>query len=226
MSHWKIADVMTSEVFWVPRSASYRQIVDLLAAHHIGAVPVLDTGHRVVGVVSETDLLYKVEFTGWPERPRLFEGRSGRIARHKAEAATADDLMSTPPITTGPDTPVSRAAKLMDIHQVKHLPVENELGRLIGIASRSDLLTVFLQPDAGIRDEILDQVLRDVLHTGPPAVEVTVTDGVVELSGTLPRRSLVPLAIRLTYGVDGVVEVHDHLSFEVDDLDTGALISP
>lgn len=226
MSRWKTADVMTSEVFWVPRTAQYRQIVDLLAKRHIGAVPVLDTAHRVVGVVSETDLLYKVEFTGWPDRPRLFQSRAARSAHHKAEAATAGDLMTAPAVTVGPNTPVTRAAKLMDEHRVKQLPVVNDLGRLIGIVSRSDLLTVFLQPDAGVRDEILDQVLHDVLHTGPPTVEVTVSDGVAELSGTLPRRSLIPLAVRLTYGVDGVVEVHDHLAYQVDDLDSGALVTP
>jgi hypothetical protein len=84
MSRWKIEDVMTTDVASVSVDTSFREIVDVLAERHISAVPVVDAARRVVGVVSEADLLHKMEFAGESMAARLFEGQRHRRARTKA----------------------------------------------------------------------------------------------------------------------------------------------
>ena len=105
----------------------------------------------------------------------------------------------------------------MDRHQVKRLPVVDELGRLVGIVSRPDLLKVFLRSDDDIREEVETDVLEQSLSIQPSAVRVTVVDGVVTLDGTVDRKSLVPVAVRLTRAVDGVVDVVERLDYSFDD---------
>jgi CBS domain-containing protein len=226
MSRWKVADVMTTDVASVRESAPYREIVDVLATRGVSAVPVVDASNRVVGVVSEADLLHKVEFKGEPIAASLFERRRRRMARDKAGGESAGELMSTPAVTVPGRTPVVEAARLMEAERVKRLPVVDDLGRLVGIVSRRDLLSVFLQPDAATRDEIIDQVLKRVLWVDPHDVSVEVHDGVVILAGELERRSLVPIAVRLTREVDGVVDVVDHLTYRNDDLDRRTRVAP
>ncbi|MEV8510476.1 CBS domain-containing protein [Actinoplanes sp. NPDC051475] len=95
MKTWTVNDVMTQEVVSVPPTASYRELVDLLVGRHFSAVPVVDDFRRVTGMVSEADLLRKIEYAG-EEEPRLFERRRRRTDRAKALAGTAAELMSTP----------------------------------------------------------------------------------------------------------------------------------
>jgi CBS-domain-containing membrane protein len=183
----------------------------------VSAVPVVNDLNYVVGVVSEADLLHKVEFSGAPVAARLFERRRSRTAREKASGDDAYSIMTAPAVTTTPDKKVVDAARVMDARQVKRLPVVDEQGRLIGIVSRRDLLRTFLQPDAAIRDEVVEQVLRKVLWVEPTEVNVEVHDGVVTLTGALDRKSTVGVAVALTRGVDGVVDVVDELTYRYDD---------
>jgi osmotically-inducible protein OsmY len=88
---------------------------------------------------------------------------------------------------------------------------------LLGIVSRSDLLKVFLRSDAEIAQEVRQDVVVRALWMDPDSVTVQVHDGVVILSGQLERRSLIPIAVSLVHGLDGVVDVVDRLTFEVDD---------
>jgi len=95
--------------------------------------------------------------SGQPHFQRfLLEGRQRRLERAKAKGATAEKLMSRPVITVGQEAPVVEAARLLHKHLVKQLPVVDPLGRLVGIASRSDLLRVFLRPDREIHQEIVE----------------------------------------------------------------------
>lgn len=103
-------DVMTDDVVAVPEDASYRTVVDVLAERGISAVPVVDTTGKVVGVVSEADLLYKVEFAGIAGELRFFPHRR-RSPRGKSEGRTAWELMSAPVVTTGPGTGLHAAAR-------------------------------------------------------------------------------------------------------------------
>ncbi len=217
MKQWKIADVMTAPVVSVRAETPYSEIVKLLAAHKISAVPVVDSSGRVVGVVSEADLLHKVEFIGDDTDPIFFEWGARKTNRAKARGATAIELMSSPPVTVQAGTSVIAAARLMEKENVKRLPVVNDAGHLDGIVSRNDLLKMYLRPDTEIHDDIVDGVIRRILWIDPLAVQVDVLDGVVTMSGTFDRKSTAEIAVHVTRSVPGVVSVVDKLAWNHDD---------
>jgi CBS-domain-containing membrane protein len=217
MRRWTVKDVMTESVVSVTDTTQYKEIVELLAKHAVSAAPVVDSANRVIGVVSEADLLHKMEFTGLEPHVRILERKQRRVARAKAAGDSARDLMSSPAVTVSPDASLSAVAKVMDDERVKRLPVVDDQGRLGGIVSRRDLLRVYLRGDEAIRDEIRDQVLRRTLWVDPETITVVVDRGVVTLSGTADRCSTAQITVRLCESVDGVVEVVDQLRYEYDD---------
>ncbi|PWU52717.1 hypothetical protein DLJ46_02540 [Micromonospora globispora] len=217
MRTWQVGDVMTRDVATVGEDTPYRQIVDVLIRRGISAVPVVDSFRRVLGVVSEADLLHKIERSGHPDERRVFEGRRRRTAREKADALVAKDLMAAPAVTTQAEAPLPAAARLMDREAVKRLPVLDDLGRLVGIVTRSDLLRVHLRTDAEIREDVVQEVLRRVLAVRDGLVTVQVRGGEVTLDGRLDRRTAVELAGRLAAQVSGVVQVHNAIGYDVDD---------
>jgi CBS domain-containing protein len=217
MGRTRVRDVMTTDVAAVPLDSGYREIIDLLDRRRIRAVPVLDADRRVVGVVSEADLLAKLEFTApLAGRPALV-ARRRRDAPDKAAADRAGDLMTTPAVTTGPQASLPAAARTMAEADVKLLPVVDGDGVLLGVVSARDLLRVHRRPDARLRAEVLDDVLWEWFRVRPPQVDVAVRGGVVTLHGWLDRRRQVDLAVRLARGVDGVVDVRDELTYRTDD---------
>jgi len=217
MRTWQVGDVMTREVVAVEATTSYREIVDVVLRRGVSAVPVVDGSLRVLGVVSEADLLHRVERAGEPAQRRVFESRRRRGARGKSEALLAGGLMTAPAVSTHPEAPLSAAARLMDREQVKRLPVLDDLGRLVGIVSRADLLRVHLRSDAEIREDVVQEVLRRVLAVRDGLVTVTVRHGEVTLAGRLDRRSAVDLAGRLAGQVSGVVRVVNAIAYDADD---------
>ncbi|MGC4896682.1 CBS domain-containing protein [Micromonospora sp. DT31] len=223
MRTWQVQDVMTTTVASVREDTAYREVVDLLADRRVTAAPVVDGARRVLGVVSEADLMYKVELQGQPSERRILLDRRRREARAKARATSAVDLMTAPAVTISPDATLVEAARVMDARGVKRLPVVDDLGRLIGIVTRGDLLKVHLRPDAGIRRDVVEEVLWHCLGIPDGVVDVTVHRGVVTLTGMVERRSTVQLAVRLTRQVSGVVEVVDALGYAVDDAPLAAL---
>lgn len=216
MKTWQVNDVMTTAVVTVAQGDSYRDVVDLLVGHRFSAVPVVDDFQRVTGVVSEADLLRKIEYAG-AEEPRLFDGRRRRDERVKASARTAGDLMSAPAVVVLTGTSIPAAARLMDGEGVKRLPVVDDLGRLVGIVSRGDLLKVHLRPDDEIQADVEAGVLRGVITDETKAVSSAVQDGVVTLTGRVDRWSTTDIAGRLTRQVAGVVDVVNELEFDYDD---------
>ena len=92
--------------------------------------------------------------------------------------------MTKPPVTIGPDEPVTRAARLMYSRRVKRLPVINDDGRLIGIVTRSDVLSVYSRPDAEIQREIIQDLILGTFLCDPDRFAVTVKDGIVTIEGT------------------------------------------
>jgi CBS domain-containing protein len=208
---------MTRDVVTVAENAPFKTVAELLAVWEVSALPVLDDTEHVVGVVSEADLLPKVEFEGSTKAPSLLD--RNRKAREKAAATTAGGAMSKPAVTIGPDTSVVEAARAMDRAQVKRLPVVDAEGHLAGIVSRRDLLSVFLRPDDAIRDEIVSDVFGHVLWTEPADVSVDVYEGIVTIAGELEQRGLVQIAVRLCRAVDGVVDVVNHVRYRIDERD-------
>ena len=217
MRRWKVQDVMTCEVVSVKADTPYREVVNLLARHRVSAVPVVDEFRRVLGVVSEADLLYKVEFAGGDADLRMFEWGTRKAKRAKAHAGTAAELMTAPAVTTLPGSSLTAAAKLLDGEQVKRLPVVDELGYLVGMVTRSDLLTVYLRPDPEIRAAIVEDVLRRTMWIDPVEISVDVVDGIVTLAGDIDRKSTVQIVVHLVRTVPGVIEVVDKLAYSYDD---------
>ncbi|GHH59709.1 CBS domain-containing protein [Kitasatospora indigofera] len=218
MQHRSVRDVMTQEVVTAGPDTSFKEIAGLFHRNDITAIPVVDDQRRPIGMVSEADLIRKEAVLPDPE------GRTpGRWLdahdRARAEAETAGGLMTSPAVTARAGWTIPEAARAMDRHKVKRLPVVDEAGRLVGIVSRRDLLQVFLRHDAAIREEIHHDVLGQTLWLAPADVEVRVQDGIVTLTGRLPRRSLVPIAEQLCRAVDGVVAVHQTLDWAEDDTD-------
>jgi CBS domain-containing protein len=208
---------MSTDVAVVRDDTPFRRIVEVLARRRVTAVPVVDSAGHVMGVVSEADLLHKVEFVGAGHERHLFEGRRRRAARDKATGETAAELMSSPAITVSPEAPLAEAARLMDGERVKRLPVVDEAGRMVGIVSRGDLVRVYLRPDGEIRAAVIDEVLRETMWIDPGRIEVGVVGGVVTLTGGLDSRSTAQIVARLTAAVPGVVGVVDRLGYRYDD---------
>lgn len=218
MQHRSVHDVMTPGVVTARPDTSFKEIAELFHLNDITAVPVVDDQDRPLGMVSEADLIRKE--AGVPDPEGRSHGvwlRPGEQAR--AEAETAAELMTSPAITARAVWSVPEAARAMDKHKVKRLPVIDEAGRLVGLVSRADLLLVFLRHDAAIREEITDDVFGETFGLAPSEVHVAVQDGVVTLSGRLERKSLIPIAERLCRSVDGVVSVHQTLDYTLNDID-------
>jgi CBS-domain-containing membrane protein len=216
-----VRDVMTTKVVTVKRSTPFKEIATQLAQHRISAVPVVDAERRVLGIITEADLLLKQEHPDPKANLPLIWTRRRRREQEKAAAAVAGILMTTPPVTVAPTATVTEAARRMHTARVKRLPVVDQTGQLLGIVSRADLLKVFTRPDEAIRNEIISEVIVGDLMMNPSRFVIDVDDGVVMLEGKTERRSLIPSLVRAVHHVDGVVRVENQLSFEVDDRDAG-----
>jgi CBS domain-containing protein len=217
----RVGDVMTTPVVSVNLRTPYKRIAALLAQHQISAVPVLVLGRHVAGVVSEADLLSAQE-------RRLREAQleaGGHFRRHadvkKHQGLAAGELMTSPAITTHPDAPLTAAAGLMSSRHIKRLPVVEPGttfgggvgGKLVGIVSRCDLLSVFLRPDEDIARDVRE-MLAQLPQANTSGVTVTVRNGIVTLAGPLgpaEEHDLIRVAGRLAWDVDGVVDVVNHL---------------
>lgn len=216
MKTWTVDDVMTRTVVSADQRSSYREVVDLLMANRCSAVPVVDAFGRVTGVVSESDLLRKIEYAG-DEEPRFFEGHQRRGERRKALARNVADLMSTPPVVALSGSSIVAAARQMHHEDVKRLPVIDDLGRLVGIVSRGDLLKTHVRPDTDVLADIETEVLPPYLVDDASTVTVAVVNGAVTLGGRVDRWSSAEIVERLTRQVPGVVRVTSALEYGSDD---------
>ncbi|WP_329289209.1 CBS domain-containing protein [Streptomyces pseudovenezuelae] len=210
MQHRLVEDLMTTTVVSVRRDLGFKDIVQNLTEHDITAVPVVDDQGRPIGVVSEADLLRRQESQADPGG-HLSAAHLLPTESAKAHALTAGELMTSPAVTARPQWSVVEAARAMAHHHVKRLPVVDDLGLLVGIVSRDDLLRVFLRRDIAILEEITTDVMIRSLGLLPGDVSVHVTDGRVTLDGTVPQEGLIPIAVRLSESVDGVIDVTHHL---------------
>ena len=161
-----VKDVMTTRVIWVKHDASFKEMAARLRENRVSAFPVLDDEGKVIGVVSEADLLTKEALDGgYDGMPGMITGLLRRKEQGKARGITAADLMTHPAVTVGPGDSIEKATKLMYKRKVKRLPVIDGDGRLTGIVSLADVLSVFDRSDDEIRGEI---AVRDRLSYFPP----------------------------------------------------------
>ena len=207
-----VRDVMSDHPVSVRKTASFKEIAARLRKLGVSGFPVVDDDGKVIGVVSEADMLVKEALEGG------YHGVWGLIAamvhakeRRKAGGVTAGDLMTSPAVTVGPQDTVEHAARLMYARGLKRLPVVDASGRLTGIVSRTDILAVFDRPDEEIRLEITRQVIPRLSE--PSWYWVRVKDGIVTLEGTPETTPIGHEVLRQVRHVQGVVAVRDRLDY-------------
>jgi CBS domain-containing protein len=201
---WRVRDVMRTEPVTAGTRTGAREIARLMSEHRVSAVPVVADQGLVVGVVSEADLL-RSRADSRAVLARV-PGKTG-----PPDGATAEQLMTAPPIMIHPDAPLAAAARRMDQDHLRMLPVVDAGEHLLGVVSRRNLLSIFLRPDEEIADEVR-AVLRNVLLINDGSVTVSARDGAVTLTGHVDREATRRAAVQLAAGVDAVTDVISKLS--------------
>jgi len=208
----RVRHVMRTDVVTVDQITPFKEIARLLVEHHISAVPVLRLGRHVSGVVSDADLIAARDRHAG-ERKRWTGMLRYGTDRDRYLRLTAAQLMRSPALTTHPDATITSAAGLMTTHHVRRLPVVDSDGKLAGLVSRRDLLSVFLVPDADIARQVRE-VLAEALPAHPDAIKVAVHGGIVTLTGrpeSVVEQRQVASAIDFIWNLDGVVDILDHI---------------
>jgi CBS domain-containing protein len=219
----RVADVMTRQVVTVHRNDPFKNLVRLMSEHEVSGLPVIDDDRRLIGLVSEADLLRAWEEDRQPRPRSLFlEWFIDRRRLEEIDAAIpdvrAEDVMTREVITAAPETPVEEAIAVLLRHGIRRLPVIDGDKRVVGIASRRDFLSPFLRTDDDLHREVQEEVIYRTMWLDPTSVDVGVRDGVVRLRGTVDRRSTKDIMVELVRRVDGVVGVEDdELAFREDD---------
>jgi CBS domain-containing protein len=198
--HAYVRDIMTTGVVTVRPDTPCRELASMFREHRVSGFPVTAGDGTVIGVVSESDLV------------ALAAGRHHR-RHHAAAPDTAGDLMTHPAVTVSPDDPVPTAARLMHSHRLQRLPVVTRDGRLAGIVSRSDVLSVFRRSDEEIRREITRDVIEDGFFTDPARLTVTVHNGIVTLEGAPGSVVLGASIAGQVEHLEGVVAVRDRFAY-------------
>jgi CBS domain-containing protein len=213
----RVSDIMTRTVVTADADTPLPELIDKMLHYGVSGIPVVDSKLRLVGIVTEADLITKPAYGGRRRRALavvgdLVRGREQRWLS-KAKGVTAGQIMSTSLATAEPNDTVQVAARLMIEAGVKRLPVVDEQ-RLVGIISRADVLRVMHRRDEELQAEITG-ALRDPLRAPENAlVEATVADGVVTLRGTVPFPIDVPVLSAIVWRFPGVVDVHNELTPE------------
>lgn len=204
-----VADVMTTGVIAVTRSAYFRQIARLLRQFKVSACPVINDAGRVVGVVSEADLLYKAADCELPAGLIRLRWKLGEES--KITPVTAQELMTSPAVTILADAPVQLTARMMRDRRLKRLPVVGQDGDLIGIISRADVLSVYDRSDTDLLAEVT-QIVASEFAIIPGDFHAEVSSGVVTLTGFVAlQETALELVARLRH-IEGVVAVRDRLA--------------
>ena len=211
-----VGQLMSGEVVAVAASTPLKEVAELLVDRNISGVPVCDAAGNVLGVLSDSDILWKTQ-GHLPERRPLFRWFVDRLGGDglRLDARDAATAMTTPALTVSSTTDAAHAARMMVRSRVNRLPVVDE-GRLVGIVTRSDLVRAFARPDEEIEREIVDDVLTR-LWIDPEHVSVSVDTGEVALTGDVDNRSTAELLERHVRRVPGVISVACQLTWGVDD---------
>ena len=209
-----VKDVMSTHVIAVRQRAGYKEMAAMLRDQRVSAFPVIDDDNKVIGVVSETDLLAKEALEGTV--PGTLQSLARQHVRSQVNGVTAAELMTKPAVTIGPDKPVTDAARLMFTMRVKRLPVVSDDGTLIGIVTRSDVLSVYSRSDTDIQRQVTQDLILGTFLYASDRFTVIVRNGIVTIKGT-PETSQVGLdIISAVRHMEGVVFVRDRLSYPQD----------
>jgi len=214
-------DVMTTAVATIDAGATVQEAAKLMLGRRISALPVMDRKDRVVGVISEGDLVRRTELGTSTARSWWLQLLTDNAAQDylKTHGTSVSDVMTRPAVSVRRATPLHEVARLMEKHRIKRVPVL-EAGRLVGIVSRADLVRRLAMtpartaPRANSDRALRRQVLKEMVQTGVDTVyvNITVEGGTVHLWGGL-RSALEQKALRTAAkAVNGVRKVDDHTS--------------
>ncbi|MGB9358358.1 MAG: CBS domain-containing protein [Acidimicrobiia bacterium] len=198
----QVVDLMTTDVITVSTETGIRDAARLMFRNRVSGLPVTSPDGALIGIITEADFL--------------------RLEVERQEGATdlgetVGEVMSAGVVTTGPETEVYDAAKMMTFQDIKRLPVVDDDSRLLGIISRADIVSVFTRPDDVIEDEIREDLIRRVLFIDPDELDVTVSNGVVTFVGEIGTRNEARLLAELASRLDGVLHVESKLAWRLDD---------
>ena len=213
-----VRDVMTTPAVAVAPSTTVSEIAFLMLEHGISAVPVVDAAGFVVGMVGEGDLVSR---RSAPPHGggATFEDRVSEHRHHwaiRAAGFTAAQVMTADVVVCRPDEPVGEITRRMLRRDVRSLPVVGD-GRLVGIVSLHDIVSLLDRPDAEIRRRVRE-LLADTLYAPEQhRVEATVENGVVVLSGTVRYPQDIGVVTALVSQLPGVLQVEDHLEARESD---------
>ena len=222
----KARDVMVSPVITVGDNDTVRDVAKLLIAKRISAVPVVNGAGKLVGIVTEADLMRRVEagtehsYSWWLS---FFLGDRAIAADYvKSHAVKVTDIMTREVKTAEPETPLHVVADLFEEHHIKSAPIVSKAGDLIGIVSRANIIQAVASArpkleislsDATIRKRLMDE-LKQQPWTHVHKLNVTVTDGVVDLWGFVQSESKRQAIAVAAEAIPGVAAINDHLMRE------------
>jgi CBS domain-containing protein len=220
----KAADVMVSPVITVGPDTTVQEVADILLRNRISAVPVLSQQGKILGIVSEGDLLRRVESGTQRHRSWWLELLTTKFTLQdeyvKSHSRKVTDIMTSDVLTVSPDTTLGDIASVLEKNGIKRVPVVTD-GKLVGIVSRANLLqaiatigkTIKTQgavSDTALREKVVDQ-LYSVPLARPALVNVIVNDGNIELWGIVESESEKRAARVAAEATPGVGAVVDHL---------------
>ena len=213
----RVHAAMTREVLTVGPETPIHEVAALLAERRISGAPVVDAGGRVLGVVSEADVLRYAE--GPSRRGPLRVAHDLRRLGSRGLAlreGTAGRAMTAPAVTVAPDATVATAAAHMLDRDVNRLPVV-DAGRLVGIVTRADLVRAFVRDDERIEREIWGEVVLRGVYVSPKSLVVAVSEGAVTLSGQVETRGKAERLVAYVGRVPGVVSVRSEVTWLRDE---------
>ncbi|HWA47332.1 MAG TPA: CBS domain-containing protein [Dongiaceae bacterium] len=219
----KASDIMVSPVITVKPTTSIKDLAKLLLEHRISAAPVIDDAGKLVGIVSEGDLIRRSEIgTEWRHSwwlSLISDDEALASDYIKSRGIKVADVMTRDVLTAAPDTPLHEIAKMMEKKAIKRVPIARD-GQLVGIVSRANLVQAIASSGSKLDVPLSDTAIRDKLlahlnaqswaHTG--LLNVSVSDGVVDLwgiSGSETERKAIRVAAETTPGVRAV---NDHMT--------------
>ena len=224
----KAADVMATKVITVRPDTPVATIAEVLLTNRISAVPVVNDKDVLVGIVSEGDLIHRVEAGTERHRSWWVELLTGKeTLAHEfvmSHARKAADVMTRPVISVQPDTPLGDIASLLEKHRIKRVPVASN-GKIVGIVSRANLIQALVNlnrakteasvDDLTLHSNILEQ-LRSKPWVDPTTISILVNNGSVELWGIVDsetEKNAIRVAVEVTPGVRQVANklVVEHL---------------
>lgn len=213
----KVSEVMTTDLVTVTPETALRDAAQLMLERGVSGLPVVDADGLLVGIVTEADFVDEEAAHAWAYRRSLLDPLFGRGTSALTSAQVVADVMSRNVATVRPDLSLAAAARLMATRRVKRLPVMDDDGHLVGIVSRADVMKAFVREDHEIAADVNRLLDGRTLPIDPATVNVTVDDGAVTLAGEVDSRIDARVLIDFVEHLDGVITVHNRLSWLVDD---------